>query len=180
MPYAKPDMMSRAEIDHHLDTLGLSQGEAARLLSVNPRTVRRWVETPSEMPGAAEQALRAWRKLQQLGLAWRPDGLPIGENDTAGMAEQIGLYRQHAIDLEGLLRRVEERGGPAAPWEVDLVAQKAVLGSMVVTFYRLPNGGFSPATYRRTSGDPDAHRDAHLLEDAYACIAHELARRPAQ
>lgn len=172
-------MMSQTALLAHLNQLDLSQTEAARLLSVNVRTVRRWVENPSEMPGPAEQALRAWLRLHRLGLAWRPDGLPLGEDEVEEMAEQIALYRQHAIDLDALLRRVEERGGPAAPWHVDLKAHLATLGPMEVGFYPLANGGFSPSTYRRSDVGPDLGRDAQLLEDAYACIARALASQRA-
>jgi hypothetical protein len=161
----------------HLQQLDLTQAEAACLLSVNVRTVRRWVDDPTDMPGSAEHALRAWLRLHRLGVAWRPDGLPLGGDDIDEMAQQIALYRQRAIDLDALLQRVEARGGPAAPWQVDLEAHIATLGPMRVGFYPLPNGGFSPSTYRRTDADPDLNRDAHLLEDAYACIAQVLVRR---
>ena len=117
------------------------------------------------MPGPAEQALRAWYRLDRLGLAWRPDGLPLGEDEIDEMATQIALYRRHTIDLDALLRIVAARGGPAAPWDVDLEARVATLGPMRVGFYRLPNGGFSPSTYRRSDTSPDLKRDAHLLQE---------------
>lgn len=176
MPLYTLTMMSESELATHLSQLGLSQAEAARLLSVNVRTVRRWVENPGEMPGPAEQALRAWFRLNLLGLGWRPDGLPLGEDDTDEMAKQIALYRQHAINLDAMLRRVEKRGGPAAPWRVDLKANIATLGPISVGFYRLANGGFSPSTYRRGDVEPDLERDALLLEDAYACISMALGQ----
>jgi hypothetical protein len=174
-----PVVMSSLELSSHLNQLGLTQAEAARLLSVNVRTVRRWVEDPSDMPGPAEQALRAWFRLHRLGLAWRPDGLPLGEDETEEMADQIARYRRHAMELDSMLQRVEARGGPAAPWNVDLEAKVATLGPMRVGFYRLANGGFSPSTYRRTDADPDLVRDALLLEDAYACIAKSLTHNAA-
>jgi hypothetical protein len=169
-------MMSKDELLRHLNRLDLTQVEAARLLSVNVRTLRRWVETPAELPGPAEQALRAWMRLHRLGLAWRPDGLPLGEDEADEMAKQIALYRQHAINLDAMLRRVQARGGPAAPWQVDLKTHVATLGPIEVRFYPLPNGGFSPSTYHRADANPDLDRDAHLLEDAYACIAQALAK----
>jgi hypothetical protein len=110
-------------------------------------------------------------------LAWRPDGLPLGEDKSNELATQIALYRQHAINLDAVLRRVEARGGPAAPWRVDLKVHVATLGPMEIGFYPLPNGGFSPSTYRRADAEPDLARDAHLIEDAYACIAQALAQR---
>jgi hypothetical protein len=170
-------MMTRAEFDEHLSRLDLSQTEAARLMSVSPRTLRRWAENPTEIPGPAEQALRAWLRLHRVGIAWRPDGLPLGEHDIEEMAKQIALYRQHAIDLDAVLQRVYARGGPDVEWQVDVEKGVATLGPMRVAFYRLPNGSFSPSTYRRSDRAPDIDRDARMLEDAYASIAKAL-RRP--
>lgn len=114
-------------------------------------------------------------RLDRLQLAWKPTDLPIGEDNIEELAKQIALYRQHAIQLEALLRKVEARGGPKAPWKVDLGGNEASLGHMTVGFYRLPNGGFSPSKYRRSDRHPDIHEDVALLEDAYACIARALA-----
>jgi hypothetical protein len=178
MSYINKGMMARTEFDAHLGALGLTQVGVARLLSVDARTVRRWVEDPkTTIPGPAEQALRAWLRLHRLGLAWWPDGLPLGEDELDELAKQIGFYRKHAIELDALLSKVKARGGPAAPWQVDIDACEATLGSLTVGFYRLPNGGFSPSTYRRSDREPDMEMDGHLLEDAYACIAREISRR---
>ena len=62
--------------------------------------MRRWVEEPAEIPGPAEQALRAWFRLNRLGMAWRPDGLPLGEDEIDEMAKQLALNRRHAIHLD--------------------------------------------------------------------------------
>ncbi len=169
-------IMTNSEFQDCLDRLGLSQTEAARLLSVSPRTVRRWAEERAEIPGPAEQALHAWIRLDRFGLPWRPDGVAIGENDPEKIAEQIALYRQDAINLDKLIRKVEARGGPAAPWHVDLKKRQATLGPISVSFYRLGNGGFSPAFYRRSDVHPDLKRDWTLLEDAFACIANAIAK----
>jgi len=167
--------MNRDELQSILNELGLTQGEAATLLSVDERTVRRWFEDPSRIPGPANQALRAWLRLHRFGLAWKPEDLPIGEDDIEELSQQIALYRQHAIQLDMLLRKVERRGGPKTPWKVDLNAHEATLGHMTVGFYPLPNGGFSPSTYRRSDQHADIEQDQALLEDAYACIAKALA-----
>lgn len=166
--------MSNLDLSATLNSLGLSQVAAARLLSVDPRTVRRWVENPEEISGPAEQALRAWQRLHAYGLPWSPDGVDVVETDP----EQIALHRNHTIDLDALLLRVSERGGPSAPWVVDLDKGKATLGALEVTFYKLPSGSFSPQSYkRRDNVYPDVQRDRRLIEDAFACIAKAIAEK---
>jgi hypothetical protein len=165
--------MSKFDLSNALNSLGLSQVELARFLSVDPRTVRRWVESPSEIPGPAEQALRAWQRLQSYGLPWSPCGVDLVECDP----EQIARHRLHTLELDALLEKVTKRGGPAAPWVVDLDKGKAVMGSLEVTFYMLASGGFSPQSYkRRDEIEQDVQRDWPLIEDAFACIAKAIAR----
>jgi hypothetical protein len=168
--------MTKQELLSCLARLSLSESETAQLLSVDPRTVRRWMANPAEIPGPAEQALRAWLRLAELGLAWRPDGLAIGEDDPEKIAAQIVAYRNHAIDLAAMLKRVKARGGPSAPWVVDLDKRCATLEAMKITFYPLQNGGFSPQTYTRRDTVPlDMDRDRYLIEDGYAAIARATA-----
>jgi hypothetical protein len=104
-------MLSSTELHDHLEQLGLTHAEAGQLLSVAPRTVRRWLDGSQQIPGAAEQALRAWLRLHQRALVWRPDAEVIAVDD----AQVIARHREHAVELDALLRRVEARGGPAAP-----------------------------------------------------------------
>jgi len=164
--------VTRSEFDALLGELGLSQAEAARLLSVDPRTVRRWAENPAEIPGPAEQALRAWRTLHRFGLPWAPGSVDLVRLDP----DQIAKQRAHAIELEALLNRVQKRGGPALPWDVDLEHCRATHGKLEVTFYRLANGGFSPQSYRRRDGIPaDLERDWPLIEDAFVHVARAIA-----
>lgn len=168
--------MTESEFQQYLQSLDLTVSEAALLLSVSTRTMRRWAEQPADIPGPAEQALRAWTRLKSRGLAWRPDGIAIGESDSEEIAEQIGAHRRHAIELDDLLEKVAARGGPVAPWVVHLDKNRADLESMSVSFYRLRNGGFSPATYRRSDeACSDLERDWPLIEDAFACIAKAIA-----
>src|ERR1700729_4593161 len=95
--------MTSTEFRSCLGQLGLTQTEAAALLSVAPRTVRRWAEDGAEISGPAEHVLRAWTGLRRRGLPWHPE-------DTD--ADQIARHREHAIELYQLLMRVEQRGGP--------------------------------------------------------------------
>jgi hypothetical protein len=168
-------MMTDHEFKQSLSYLGLSLAELAELLAVNTRTTRRWADDPTEIPGPAEQALRAWVRLQRLGLAWRPDGVAIGERSPERIAEQIKVYLRNAVDLDGLIKRVAARGGPSAPWDVRLASRQASLGPVVVSFYPLVNGGFSPASYTRRDRTPDLQRDWTLIEDALACIAKAVS-----
>ncbi len=164
--------MNKAEFNNYLKELGLTQVEAAMLLSVSSRTVRRWAENPEEIPGPVEQALCAWLNLHHLGLSWRPDSVSFITED----AEQIALHRRHTIDLDSLLQKVKDRGGPAAPWEVDLERNCATLGPLHVSFYSLKSGSFSPSFYHRSDDIPhDIDRDWQLIEDAFACIANAIS-----
>jgi hypothetical protein len=166
-----PDMMSKNDLDAHLSALQLTQTEAAQLLGVSDRTLRRWVDG-EEVPGPAEAALRAWRRLAEGHLPWRPDSTSIVRDDQ----DQIARMRQHAVDLAGLLRRVEQRGGPRVTWSVSLPESKATLGPVQVSFYNLRNGGFSLSVYTRRDTHPDVERDWPLIEDAAFCIAAEFEK----
>ena len=164
-------MMTSAELSEHLSSLSLNQIQAAQLLGISARTVRRWAEG-EEIPGPAEAALRAWRRLAERNLPWKPDSVSIVQDDQ----DQIARHRQHTMDLDGLLRRVEGRGGPSIPWVVDVPGSKATLGSLEVSFYKLLSGGFSLSTYHRSDAPADLQRDWPLIEDAAFCIAKEFEK----
>lgn len=168
--------MSSEELRSCLSRLCLSEGDAARLLSVDPRTIKRWQSKPGELPGPAEQALRAWVRLEELGLSWRPDGVALGLDKPDVLANQIIAHRRHAIELDAVLQRVKEKGGPAAPWVVDLDKRRATLGDLEITFYATKNGSFSPNTYSRSETQPDLARDRSLIDDGFASIAREIAK----
>lgn len=169
--------MLPAHIIDCLRILDLSPKEAARLLSVDVKTVNRWLLGTVPVPGPVTVALRAWRRLQDLGLPWRPDEQFFGILNEQEVAEQLRLHLQQAVELDQILQRVHARGGPAAPWKVDLEACEASLGdAMYVHFYRTNEGSFSPSTYRRTDREPDYDRDQPLLEDAIACIADAISQ----
>jgi transcriptional regulator with XRE-family HTH domain len=170
-------MMTGQEMQEHLQALNLTQAEAAQLLGVSNRTVTRWCGNAEEVSGPAEAALRAWRRLNERHLAWRPDSVSIVEDDT----ERIAVHRQEAINLDDILRRVEERGGPKLPWTVNLADSEANLGKIHVSFYKLQNGGFSLSVYSRRDGEhPDVKRDWPLIEDAMFCIAREFEKHRRQ
>jgi transcriptional regulator with XRE-family HTH domain len=167
-------MMTQRELGDHLTALRLTQSEAAQLLGVSTRTLRRWVEG-EEVPGPAEAALRAWRKLSTNNLPWKPDSVSIVEDDQ----DQIARHRLHTIGLSDLLARVEARGGARIPWAVNIVNGNAVLGPVEVAFYKLQSGGFSVSFYTRKDTAPDVSRDWPLIEDAIYCIAKELGNQRA-
>jgi hypothetical protein len=167
------DMMSDAELRLTLVRLELSPADAAQLLGVTPRTVRRWLEG-EEVTGPAEQALRAWIRLHDRNLPWRPDEESVVGDDQ----DQIARHRAHAIRLDEILARVEARGGPRVPWSVDRGRQIATLGPMEVSYYKLASGSFSLANYRRKDGEPDVERDWEAIEDAAACIAQAMKKDP--
>lgn len=166
--------MDRNEFLLALAELNLAPKDAAKLLGVEHRTVKRWQERGATVPSASAELLRAWLRFQRLGLSWRPGAATLGLTDEEA-AEQIRLHREHALTLDALLRKVKARGGPAAPWRVDLPKQLATLGDMDVYFYRLANGSFSLSSYSRTDKEADPDRDMPLIEDAAACIAEAIA-----
>jgi transcriptional regulator with XRE-family HTH domain len=161
-------MMSAIQVRQALAGLGLTQQEAATLLGVSPRSVRRWLEGEA-IAGPAEAALRAWQQLEARGLAWRPDSVTLFEENQ----QRIAVYRQEAMHLDALLERVAARGGPRLPWKVDLSECHATMEWASLSFYKLQHGGFSPSVYRRSDqqSPPDVERDRELIEDALYCIA---------
>jgi hypothetical protein len=166
-------MMTKIELEQGLLRLSLSQTEGAVLLGVAPRTLRRWLEG-EEIPGPAEQAIRAWIKLHDRKLPWRPDSAAIADGDQ----NQISGHRENATNLSDIIARVEARGGPQMPWVVDRQRSRATLGPAEVTFYTLANGAPSLANYTRKDTYPDVERDRSLIEDAAYCIAKEFMSTP--
>jgi hypothetical protein len=161
-----------AVVERAFAELKLSRAEAARLLGVDERTVRRWL-TGDAVPGPVLQVLAAWRTLARHGLNWRPDAVSIFEEDTRA----IKAHADHAIEQAAMLEKVKARGGPRTPWDVDIDQNTATLGGkIVVSFHRLQNGNFSLYSYRRTDINPDLLRDREMIEDAAASIAEAIAK----
>jgi hypothetical protein len=165
------DMMNSTEFNEHLAHLNLGPAEAAQLLSVSSRTLRRWIDG-EEIPGPAEAALRAWRKLSDRHLAWKPDSVSVFEDDQ----DQIARHRRHTEEMTALIARVEARGGAKDPWTVDLPKNSATFGNFEVGFYNLQSGGFSLSNYRRKDMPPDLARDWPFLEDAAYCISTTFSK----
>jgi hypothetical protein len=160
------------QFDQYLRRLDLTPGEAAQLLGVSARTVRRW-QDGAAIPGPAQQAILAWIRLHERHLPWRPDSVSIEKDNQ----EQIARHRRHTIDLDAVLERVDGRGGAKAPWVVEWDIGRASLGTMQVSFYKLQSGSFSLGSYRRTDIPPDTVRDMPMIEDAIYCIAKALEKK---
>ena len=108
--------MTTTELEQYLLRLDLTAADAARFLGVTPRTMQRWLDG-EEIPGPAEQALRAWIKLHDLGIPWKPDSRSIDDNDE----KQISAHLRHAVDLAALSRRARKNRSKllqAAQWRV--------------------------------------------------------------
>jgi hypothetical protein len=163
--------MTDIELPETLFFLGLDHDEAAQLLGVSTRTLRRWIEG-EEIPGPAKAALSAWRQLHARHMAWKPDSIAIFEDDQA----QIERARQHAQEVAGIIQRVEGRGGPKNPWSVNLAKCTATFGPFEVGFYKLQNGGFSFSSYRRKDTSPELTRDRPYLEDAAYSIGEAVSK----
>ncbi|HET6970476.1 MAG TPA: helix-turn-helix domain-containing protein [Phenylobacterium sp.] len=168
-----PALMSSRDFAQHLTALRLSFAEAAQLLGVSERSVRRWADS-EEVPGTAAAAVKAWRRLDDLHLAWKPDAVSIFKDDQ----DQIRRIRDHSGLLSVLLTEVEADGGPKTPWAVDIPKRRARSGYAEVGFYRLENGSFSPSTYRRLDRAA-AEADWADARDASYCIAQALAKAQA-
>lgn len=162
--------MTDREFSTHLQLLGLRQVDAAVLLRVTPRTVRRWEKGEQPVPGTVADLLRAWRRLRKAGLPWAADFDSILCEDE----KQLRLHQDHARWLDAIRERVAARGGSAMPWRVDLRQRTAILGPATLSFYALLNGSFSLANYYRRDGDPDMDRDRLMIEDAVVCIAEAV------
>ncbi|MBI2720530.1 MAG: hypothetical protein HYX36_17475 [Rhizobiales bacterium] len=167
--------MTSSEFIDYLRFLGLEQMDAAAMLRVTPRTVRRWQKGDLPVPDTVSDLLRAWRQLAEANIPWAPDLESILQGDS----DQIRRHQDHALSLAAVRRRVEARRGPAAPWRISLKEHRATLGPMTVQFYHLANGGFSLASYWRRDKDPDPSRDQHLIEDAVVSFSEAVgeARR---
>jgi hypothetical protein len=165
--------VTKIELEQYLLRLELTPIDAAQLIGVTPRTMQRWLDG-EEIPGPAEQALRAWIKLHDLGIPWKPDSRSINENNE----KQISAHLRLAVDLAALLARVEKRGGPRTVWQVDHSRGRAASGKIEVSFYKLQNGGFSLANYTRRDMAPDLQRDRELVDDAAYYIALSRRKEP--
>ena len=165
--------MNAQEFRDGLARLGLSQAEAARLLGVKLRTVQRWAAGRPLVGEPAAQALRAWRRLAEQGIAWRPDSEPVEVEDPVAVAE----HRRAALGLEVLLHPVSgQRGGWRRRWRINIERRRATSPAMVVHFYRLADGSFLPASYRRLGGLGEAPGDRLLLEEATAAFLEAAVR----
>lgn len=169
--------MQSSSLRESIVTLGLNVQELAYLLGINVRTVRRWLSEDVEIPRSIECVINAWIYLNQLGLPWRPDGFSVALLSPEQVKNQLLLQMENTKELAKIIKKVKNRGGPAAPWSVDLSAKKANLGDVWVRFYILSNGSFSPQSYGRFDKYPDIDRDQSILEDAYVCIAEAIASR---
>jgi transcriptional regulator with XRE-family HTH domain len=162
--------MNKTEFRNCLEALDLTPENLATILSVSNRTVSRWLEDSNEnvdIAGPLAEILRTWTMLKQAGLPWKPSDQPKNDN---WIQDQVTRLRELANQLEATIHRVKTRGGPSAPWKVDLKGQLATLGPIRLSFYRIINDNFSPGFYSRSDKDPDFDRDMSILEDAIFCI----------
>jgi hypothetical protein len=154
-----------------LDELRLTESQLAQFLSVNIRSVRRWIKYPYKITGPARNVILAWVRLNRLGMAWRPDEINVlNDHQIDEIAEKIKFYRLDSLKLDKILIKVKERGGPSAPWNIDIDKKVAILGPLRIDFHLLTNGIFCPVSYSRSDCEPDLLRDQILIEDAYFLI----------
>lgn len=166
--------MKVAEVKEAMAHLGVKPKELSELIDVNPRTVARWLSGEVKVPNVVERVVQAWVTLHQFGLPWRPDGrnLLVDQHQR----QQIRLQIENSLELSTILDRIKTKGGPAAPWTVDLTQKRATLESIWVSFYITANGSFTPQSYGRTDKPADLERDRSLIEDGFYCIAVEVGK----
>jgi len=165
--------MNSGRLKESISLLGIDHQELANFLEVNSRTVKRWLSDEIPVPTGIRRLLEAWTILHRMGLPWRPDGAKF--TSTNVIKQQIALHNQTVLELAEVIKKVQKRGGAAAPWVVDLNTKRASLEKMWVSFYMLPSGGFVPQSYGRLDRDIDLERDRSILEDAFVCIAEKIA-----
>ncbi len=159
--------MDGAELNEYLGLLELTQADLAARLGVTARTVRRWQTGEQPIPPWVTEVLGAWRQLHTRNLPWGADLESVWYGDD----DQIRRHQDHDKALAQILLRVNARGGPAAPWRVNLRDHSATLGPITVRFYRLASDSFSLANYRRSDMRSNVNRDQPLIEDAVAAFA---------
>ena len=124
----------------------------------------------------AAQALRAWCRLAERGIAWRSDGDPVEVEDLVGLAQ----HRRAALGLQEIQHlRIGQRGGWRRRWRINIDRCRATSTAMVVHFNRLADGSFLPASYRRLDGPARMPHDRPLLEEAMAVFLDAAARMSA-
>jgi hypothetical protein len=161
MSYTIEDM-NNTKLTKILANLNLTPADFAARLGVAGRTVRRWQAGEQAIPIWVVEVLDAWRQLHAAGVPWGADLESIWYGDD----DQVRRHQDHDKALAALLRRVKARGGPAAPWRINLRQRSATLGQMTVRFYKLASNSFSLQNYRRGDVPPDVFRDRALIEDA--------------
>jgi transcriptional regulator with XRE-family HTH domain len=154
--------MVGSELTKILVALNLTPADFAARLGVAGRTVRRWQTGEQAIPIWVVEVFDAWRQLHAAGVPWGADLESIWYGDD----DQVRRHQDHDKALAAVLRQVKARGGPAAPWRINLRQHSATLGQMSVRFYRLASGSFSLQNYRRGDVPPDVRRDRALIEDA--------------
>lgn len=70
LDYLLRDMTNKNLVDC-LNTLKVSQIELSTILRVNPRTVRRWCNGETSLPGPLKATIDAWMRCKRYGLNWR-------------------------------------------------------------------------------------------------------------
>ena len=164
-------VMKNTELTDSLAVLNLTQADLAARLGVTARTVRRWQAGEQPVPTWVVEVLDAWRQLHAHNLPWGADL----ESIWYGNDDQIRRHQAHDKALAALRQRVKARGGPAAPWRINLPERSATLGPMTVRFYKLASNSFSLANYRRGDVPPDARRDQPLIEDAVVAFSDAVS-----
>lgn len=109
--------MDKEEFLKALELLKLPPKDLAEFLCITTRTVNRWIKRPSEITGPAKQAIRAWVKLESMGLPWY--GISKFNFDEDGVHKNIKEFSESNRDkiIEKVLTRSEDK---TIKWRIDL------------------------------------------------------------
>lgn len=69
--------MTKEELINIIKNLDTTQKELSSILKIHERTLHRWMSRPESIVGPARQALRAFNKLQNYALPWRPSEIDL-------------------------------------------------------------------------------------------------------
>ena len=130
--------MNAGQLRESMSSLRLTLTDIGIFMEVKERTVHRWLSGESAVPGSVARAIEAWTYLENLGMPWRPDGIPLSQLSPDSETE-LPHNRKLQEQIQTTIEKVTKRGGTAAPWVVDLRRRCPEVQGSRFKFYQLKN-----------------------------------------